>query len=91
VQLSLFLDAFEEVGDSGHYRAQAGNVVLHEADAHLDRIPTSGAVVVLNMPLAAYYAFRSGLEASMSWMRLFILWRRAIGKLPASFCGRRRE
>jgi hypothetical protein len=61
VQLSLFLDAFEEAGDSGHYRAQAGNVVLHEAfDAHLDRIPTSGAVVVLNVPLPAHYAFRSG-------------------------------
>ena len=51
---------YEEAGDSGRHRVQAGNVVLHEAfEAHLDRIPTSGAVV-LNVPLPAQYAFRSG-------------------------------
>src|ERR1700692_4432715 len=51
---------YEEAGDSGRHRVQAGNVVLHEAfEAHLDRIPTSGAVV-LNLPLPAQYAFRSG-------------------------------
>jgi AraC-like DNA-binding protein len=39
---------------------QAGNVVLHAAfEAHLDRIPTSGAVV-LNVSLPAQYALRSG-------------------------------
>jgi AraC-like DNA-binding protein len=39
---------------------QAGNVVLHDAfEAHLDRIPTSGAGV-LNVPLPAQYVFRSG-------------------------------
>jgi hypothetical protein len=31
---------YEEAGDSGRHRVQAGNVVLHEAfEAHLDRIP----------------------------------------------------
>jgi hypothetical protein len=51
---------YEEAGDSGRHRVQAGNVVLHDAfEAHLDRIPTSGAVV-LNVPLSAQYAFQSG-------------------------------
>jgi AraC-like DNA-binding protein len=51
---------YEEAGDSGRHRVQGGNVVLHDAfEAHLDRIPTSGAVV-LNVPLPAQYPFRSG-------------------------------
>jgi hypothetical protein len=51
---------YEEAGDFGRHRVQAGNVVLHEAfEAHLDRIPTSGAVV-LNLSLPARYALRSG-------------------------------
>jgi len=51
---------YEEAGDSGRHRVQAGNVVLHDAfEAHLDRIPMSGAVV-LNVPLPAQYPFRSG-------------------------------
>ncbi len=51
---------YEEAGDSGRHRVQAGNVVLHDAfEAHLDRIPTSGALV-LNVPLPAQYGFRSG-------------------------------
>jgi AraC-like DNA-binding protein len=51
---------YEEAGDSGRHRVQPGNVLLHEAfEAHLDRIPTFGAVV-LNLPLPAQHAFRSG-------------------------------
>lgn len=51
---------YEEAGDSGRHQVQAGNVVLHEAfEAHLDRIPTSGAVV-LNVLLPAEYGFRPG-------------------------------
>jgi AraC-like DNA-binding protein len=51
---------YEEAGDSGRHRVQAGNVVLHEAfEAHLDRFPTFGAVV-LNVPLPVQYSFRSG-------------------------------
>ena len=51
---------YEEAGDSGRHRVQAGNVVLHEAfETHLDRFPTFGAVV-LNVSLPAPYAFRSG-------------------------------
>jgi hypothetical protein len=51
---------YEEAGHSGRHRVQAGNVVLHDAfEAHLDRIPISGAMV-LNVPLPAQYAFRSG-------------------------------
>ena len=52
---------YEEAGDSGRHRVQAGNVVLHEAfEAHLDRISTCGAVV-LNLPLPAQCAFQSGI------------------------------
>jgi|HubBroStandDraft_1064217.scaffolds.fasta_scaffold15800_2 AraC-like DNA-binding protein len=51
---------YEEAGDSGRHLVQAGNVVLHEAfEAHLDRIPSLGATV-MNVPLPAQYAFRSG-------------------------------
>jgi AraC-like DNA-binding protein len=51
---------YEEAGDSGRHRVHAGNVVLHDAfEAHLDRIPMSGAVV-LNVSLPAQYAFQSG-------------------------------
>jgi AraC-like DNA-binding protein len=51
---------YEEAGDSGRYRVQAGNVVLHEAfEAHLDRIPRTGAAL-LNVSLPAQCAFRSG-------------------------------
>jgi hypothetical protein len=51
---------YEEAGDSGRHQVQTGDVVLHQAfEAHLDRFPTSGAVV-LNIPLPAQYAFRSG-------------------------------
>jgi len=51
---------YEEAGDSGRHRVQAGDVVLHEAfEAHLDRFPKSGAVI-LNVPLPAQCAFRSG-------------------------------
>lgn len=51
---------YEEAGDSGRHRVQAGDVVLHEAfEAHLDRVPASGAVV-LNVPVPAQCAFRSG-------------------------------
>jgi AraC-like DNA-binding protein len=52
---------YEEAGDSGRHRVQAGNVVFHDAfEAHLDRIPMPGAVV-LNVLLPARYAFRSGI------------------------------
>jgi AraC-like DNA-binding protein len=51
---------YEEAGDSGRHRVQAGDVVLHEAfEAHLDRFPKSGAVI-LNVPLPAECAVRSG-------------------------------
>jgi AraC-like DNA-binding protein len=51
---------YEEAGDSGRHRVQAGDVVLHEAfEAHLDRFPMSGAVV-LNISMPAACAFRSG-------------------------------
>jgi len=51
---------YEEAGDSGRHRVQAGDVVLHEAfEAHLDRFPKSGAVI-LNVSLPAQCAVRSG-------------------------------
>jgi AraC-like DNA-binding protein len=52
--------SYEEAGDSGRHRVRDGNVVLHEAfEAHLDRIPTFGALV-LNVLLPAQSPFRSG-------------------------------
>ena len=51
---------YEEAGDSGRHRVQAGDVVLHAPfEAHLDRFPASGAAI-LNVPLPAHGAFRSG-------------------------------
>ncbi|HET9406382.1 MAG TPA: helix-turn-helix transcriptional regulator [Candidatus Sulfotelmatobacter sp.] len=53
--------SYEEAGDSGRHRVQAGDVVLHEAfEAHLDRFPASGAVI-LNLSFRSQYAFRSGI------------------------------
>lgn len=51
---------YEEAGDSGRHRVQAGDVVLHAPfEAHLDRFPASGAAI-LNVPLPVHGAFRSG-------------------------------
>jgi AraC-like DNA-binding protein len=48
---------YEEAGDTGRHRVTAGNVIFHEAfEAHLDRIPASGAEI-LNLPLPIHYAF----------------------------------
>jgi AraC-like DNA-binding protein len=53
---------YEEAGDSGRHRVQAGNVLLHEAfEAHLDRISTLGTVV-LSVPLPAQHTFRPGIR-----------------------------
>lgn len=53
---------YEEAGDSGRHHVESGNVVLHEAfEAHLDRIPWSGAVVI-NLPLPADCEFRPGVR-----------------------------
>lgn len=42
---------YEEAGDNGRRRAQAGDVVAHRPfEAHLNRVPGAGAVV-LNLPL----------------------------------------
>jgi AraC-like DNA-binding protein len=48
---------YEEAGDTGRYRVGAGDVIFHEAfEAHLDRVPVSGAEV-LNLPLAVHHRF----------------------------------
>ena len=45
--------SYEEAGDTGRHRVGAGDVIFHEAfEAHLDRVPASGAEV-LNLPLPA--------------------------------------
>jgi len=50
---------YEEAGDTGRHRVGAGDVIFHEAfEAHLDRVPASGAQV-LNLPLPAVYALPS--------------------------------
>jgi AraC-like DNA-binding protein len=50
---------YEEAGDTGRHRVTAGDVVFHEAfEAHLDRVPASGAEV-LNLPMPAVYALPS--------------------------------
>ncbi len=48
---------YEEAGDTGRHRVSAGDVIFHEAfEAHLDRVPVSGAEV-LNLPLAVHHGF----------------------------------
>jgi len=48
---------YEEAGDTGRHRVSASDVIFHEAfEAHLDRVPVSGAEV-LNLPLAVHYRF----------------------------------
>jgi AraC-like DNA-binding protein len=50
---------YEEAGDTGRHQVSAGDVIFHEAfEAHLDRVPASGAQV-LNLPLPAVYALQS--------------------------------
>lgn len=53
--------SYEEAGDSGRHRVCAGDVILHDDfEAHLDRLPPTGAAV-LNLPLPAGACFRAGL------------------------------
>jgi AraC-like DNA-binding protein len=52
--------AFEEAGDQGRFRVQAGDVVLHDRfEAHLDRFSPAGARV-LNLALPAGREFSPG-------------------------------
>jgi AraC-like DNA-binding protein len=51
---------YEEAGDQGRFRVEAGDVVLHERfEAHINRFSGSGAVV-LNLPLPDRYSFLPG-------------------------------
>lgn len=50
---------YEEAGDTGRHRVGASDVIFHEAfEAHLDRVPASGAQV-LNLPLPALFELPS--------------------------------
>jgi|ERR1700689_3107673 len=52
---------YEEAGDHGRFQAKAGDVVFHEQfEAHLDRFPETGAVV-LNLRLPADCSNVSGM------------------------------
>ena len=52
---------YEEAGDHGRFRVEAGDVVLHERfEAHINRFSDSGAVV-FNLPLPAGRSFVPGL------------------------------
>ena len=52
---------YEEAGDSGRHRVEAGDVILHESfEAHLDRFSKAGAEI-LNLSLPARYNFRPGI------------------------------
>ena len=52
--------SYEEAGDNGRFKVQAGDVVFHDHfDGHLNRFPRSGAVV-LNLSLNASDSFVSG-------------------------------
>jgi AraC-like DNA-binding protein len=51
---------YEEAGDHGRFRVEAGDVLSHERfEAHVDRFSTSGAVV-LNLPLPSRHSFVPG-------------------------------
>ena len=52
---------YEEAGDNGRFRVEAGDVLLHDRfEGHLDRFSKSGAVV-LNLRLPEDYPFQPGL------------------------------
>ena len=52
---------YEEAGDHGRFRVEAGDVIFHEPfEAHLDRFSESGAVV-LNLQLPAGRFFTTGM------------------------------
>jgi AraC-like DNA-binding protein len=52
---------YEEAGDHGRFRVEAGNVIFHEEfEGHLDRFSASGAVV-LNVRLPAGCFFTTGM------------------------------
>jgi len=51
---------YEEAGDHGRFRVEAGGVVLHDRfEAHIDRFSRAGAVV-LNLPLPTGHSFKPG-------------------------------
>jgi AraC-like DNA-binding protein len=51
---------YEEAGDQGRFRVEAGDVILHDRfEAHLNRLPGSMAVV-LNLPLPPGLLFAPG-------------------------------
>lgn len=51
---------YEEAGDQGRFRVEAGDAVLHERfEAHINRFSGSGAMV-LNLPLPDRYSFLPG-------------------------------
>jgi AraC-like DNA-binding protein len=51
---------FEEAGDQGRFRVEAGGVLLHDRfEAHLDRFSSAGATV-LALPLTSGHAFKPG-------------------------------
>ena len=53
--------AFEEAGERGRFRVEAGDVLLHDRfEAHLDRFSRAGAVV-LDLPLPPGRSFRPGI------------------------------
>src|SRR5271170_5697407 len=51
---------YEEAGDHGRFRVNAGDVIFHEQfEAHLDRFSETGAVVLnLRLPIGCSYAPR---------------------------------
>ena len=56
----VLFGGYEEAGDQGRFRVEAGDVVLHERfEAHLNRFSGSVAVV-LNLPLPNRYSFLTG-------------------------------
>lgn len=57
----LLEGGYEEAGDRGRFRVKAGNVVFHEPfEAHLDRFPESGALV-LNLKLPCRFPVPCGI------------------------------
>src|SRR5262249_43293686 len=52
--------AYEEAGDLGHFKVQAGDAVFHDwFEGHLNRFPREGAAV-LNLPLSGVHDFEPG-------------------------------
>jgi AraC-like DNA-binding protein len=61
---------YEEAGDRGRFRVEAGDVIFHEPfEAHLDRFSESGAVVLnLQLPVGCFFTTGMARVVDADWV-----------------------